>query len=38
MAANDPGRGLVYMTEGPSSSNPYANHRMEIIELGQGAQ
>lgn len=24
--------GLVYMTEGPSSTNPYANHRMEIIE------
>ncbi len=33
MAANDGGDGLVYMTEGPSSTNPYANNRMEIIEL-----
>ncbi len=33
MAANDGRGGLVYMTEGPSSTNPYANNRMEIIEL-----
>jgi pyruvate kinase len=38
MVANGAGQGLVYMTEGPSSSNPYANHRMEIIEFGQGAE
>ena len=36
MAANEPGPGLVYMTEGPSSTNPYANHRMEIIEIEPG--
>ena len=33
MKANEAGSGLVYLTEGPSSTNPYANHRMEIIEL-----
>jgi pyruvate kinase len=27
-------RNLVFVTEGPSSRHPEANHRMEIIDLG----
>ena len=29
---------LAILTEGPSASHPEANHRVEIIQLGQGAK
>jgi pyruvate kinase len=34
MFAHEVEGNLVVLTEGPSSKHPEANHRMEIIDLG----